>query len=648
MASARQRSSSANSVNRSDTSARPERLRPRSGADSEKTRNVSLSVSPGWKRPALICLLLTIVTLSAYAAVTRHPFVNYDDEAYVVNNSHVNTGLNWQNLKWALTGFAVGNWHPLTWMSHALDCQLFGLGPAGHHVTSLLLHVLNVTLLFLLLNRVTGRIGASLFVAGIFALHPLDVESVAWVAERKNVLCTFFFLLALGAYGWYAQKPEVKRYLWVVGLFLLGLASKPMVITFPFVVLLLDFWPLGRMERWSRPSAAFPVPQQSLSRLVLDKLPLLGISLVSAFVTIVAQRRSNAISSASVWPLAQRLANAVCSYAMYLWKALVPTGLAPFYPPFVIPPWRLGLAAASIVAVSTTVWRHKSGRLYLLVGWLWFLGTLVPVIGFIQVGGQSMADRYTYIPLIGIVVAIVWAASEAADAVRLGFRWRVGLAAAFLGVMSLLTWHQVAYWKSSDDLWTRTLQVTTNNFVAEENLAVALTNLGRDPEALPHYIKAEALMPNDPTARLNLGNNLARQGLYPDTAIEQFEAFIRLNQEPRELISAYRGLGVAYAALGNRTKARESFRQALRLNPEGQTELYNLSLLEIQDGVDKMSRLVSMHPSAQGYLQLGQLLQEDRLIADAQVAYRKALRLNPDLAEAKEALRQLSDSGESE
>jgi tetratricopeptide (TPR) repeat protein len=588
----------------------------------------------------IICLLLAAVTLLIYFPVVRYPFVNYDDDAYVINNSHVNAGINWPNFRWAWTAMAAGNWHPLTWISHAVDCQVFGLHAGGHHLTSLLLHALNTLLLFLLLQRATGARWRSAAVAALFALHPLNVESVAWVAERKNLLCTFFFLLSLAAYGWYARNPQIKRYLSVAILFVLGLASKPMIITLPFVLLLVDFWPLGRIEGWSTPSQAFPVSRRRFSRLVLEKLPLLALSAASAVITIIAQRSADAVAPLAGWSASWRVENAVHAYAVYLWRVFLPRSFAPFYPGMVLPAWKIGLALAFLLAFGWLVYKLKSHRPYMVMGSLWFLGMLVPVIGLIQVGGQSMADRYTYIPCLGIFIAVVWGLSDAAQPGKLDRRWLVATTAIVLVALSLLTVRQVRYWRSSYDLWTRTLQVTVNNFVAEENLAESLVVLGRDDEALSHFSNAEQIQPESPTARLNLGTALLHHALYPE-AIEHFDAVVLLTQDPSLLANAYQGLGVANARLGDRAKAREYFLKTVMFNRQNTPDLYNLSLLEVEDGIDKMSRSLSSHPTAQGYLQLGQLLQEDHQISEAQGSYEKALRLDPNLTEAKQALLQL-------
>ena len=434
------------------------------------------------KRNPIVCLLLAVLTLALYNPVNRHPFANYDDDRYVVNNPHVRQGLTADTFTWALTATEQANWHPLTWMSHALDCSLFRLNPAGHHFTSILLHVVNVILLFLLLMWATERLGPSLFVAALFALHPINVESVAWVAERKNVLCMMFFFLTLWAYGWYARKPDWKRYLAVAALFAAGLASKPMVITLPFVLLLLDYWPLARV-RGANAAASEPLPAFPWSRLALEKLPLLALSAASAVITMRAQQAGGAVRTTAEVSFGARIATAIWAYAMYLWKMVWPARLAPLYPHpgDSLAAWQVVVAAAVLIAISVAVLRLRTRR-YLLVGWLWFLGTLVPVIGLVQVGEAAMADRYAYIPLIGIFVMIAFGAADWAEQKKFG-RWAAVPAAAILFALALATHRQIGYWQSNYDLWSHTLAVTENNFVAENNLGGALILEGREEEA---------------------------------------------------------------------------------------------------------------------------------------------------------------------
>lgn len=364
---------------------------------------------------------LSLITLAAYNGVSGNDFVNLDDQAYVVENAQVRQGLTWQTIRWAFSSLEQGNWHPLTWISHALDCQVYGLAPAGHHITSLIFHLLNVLLLFWLLWRATGMVGRSFLAAALFAAHPFNVESVAWIAERKNVLSTLFFLLTLGAYGWYARKPGWKRYAVVGLLFAAGLAAKPMLVTLPFVLLLLDYWPLRRIAGWGEASQAFPIPRLPASQLALEKLPLLLLSAASSVVTVIAQAGGGAVASLQIIPYDARVENALRSYALYLWKAIWPLGLAAYYPSPLDPAYgpegktagMFGVAVLSglmIASASVAVWRLRREQRYAATGWLWFLGTLVPVIGIVQVGTQAMADRYAYIPIIGLCVLLcgVW------------------------------------------------------------------------------------------------------------------------------------------------------------------------------------------------------------------------------------------------
>ena len=592
------------------------------------------------KRNLVICLLLAVVTFALYSPAIGHPFIfNYDDDNYVTNNAHVQAGLVWDTVHWALTSTDSSNWHPVTWLSHALDCELYGLNPHGHHLTNVLLHVLNVVLLFLLLVHATGAVGRSLLVAALFAIHPLNVESVAWIAERKNVLSTLFFLLTLGAYGWYALRPSIKRYVAVVALFVLGLASKPMVVTLPCVLLLLDFWPLRRVQGLEQlsPETALPVPQVSFSRLVLEKLPLLALSAAACAVTIFAQRAGGAMRLAL--PLSVRLENAIYAYAMYVWKAFLPAWLAVFYPHpgATLAVWQLGLAALFLLLVSALVWWQRAARPYLIIGWLWFLGTLVPVIGLIQVGEQAIADRYAYIPLIGVFVMAVWGAADLADTRQLSFGSRAKTAAVILAILSLFTIDQLRYWQSAVDLWSHTVGVTKDNFLGEQNLGAALLASDRYQEALPHFKMAVQLRPSDPSGHLNLGGDFALTN-QPRDAIREYETAIPFVSDPKMRLVSYETLGRLYSGLGEYSKARASYQQALRIDPQREDARAGLAKVDLSDAI----RSVAESPSGAGYLRLGQVLQQQGRAAQAKAAYEQALALNPKLGEAQKALKALN------
>jgi len=588
---------------------------------------------------ALILTLLASLTVAVYARVAGLQFVNFDDGPYVFENSHVMNGLHWRTIIWAFTSFDAANWHPLTWISHALDCQIYGLNPTGHHVTSLLLHVANAVVLCMLLLRFTGATWRSFLVAALFAIHPLNVESVAWIAERKNLLCTFFFLLGLAGYGWYARRPSIPRYLAVTGFFLLGLASKPMVITFPFVLLLLDYWPLGRIQGWSSPSANFQMHQARFSRLALEKLPLVLLSLASGVITVVAQHGGGAVASGG-WSASWRVQNAIHAYATYLCKLFFPLSLAPFYPGAMLHWWQVAWATGLLLFAGYCIWRFHVGRPYLITGSLWFFLTLVPAIGLVQVGSQAMADRYAYIPMLGILVIAVWAGADIAKSQSIG-RWEQrAIAILVLAVLAVITSRQIDYWKSSYSLWTRALEVTGSNFMAEGNLGMSLLDMGREDEAFEHFQRALASEPHDPLSLLSAGTYLVRHGRYQES-IEKLEQFVLIARSPAEMTRAYRGLGVAYAELGNREKARANFLRALQITPQDPADMENLGKLVALDAVDNLKSSLTAHPTPRGYLQLGQLLQQSGRVPDAQMAYKQALRLDPQLVEAHQALRAL-------
>lgn len=451
----------------------------------------------GAKRSAVLALGLAAATIALYAPTLGHRFVVWDDHEYVTANPHIRS-LNWSTIKWAFTSTYASNWHPLTWLSHALDYQLFALNPLGHHLDNVLLHAVNAVLLFLLLLWMTKRTGSSLLVAALFALHPLNVESVAWVAERKNVLSTLFFLLAIGAYVWYTRKPEWRRYVLVVAMFVLGLMAKPMVITLPFVLLLLDYWPLERFTIRPSPFAFRQTSEAEISgerrrakseerfsgekrtansewRLVLEKVPLLLLSAASGWITIVAQHA--AVRSFQELPFSVRAENAIVSYARYLWKMVWPARLAALYPhpANALPLWQVTLSLVILIAITALALVFREKR-YLAVGWFWFLGTLVPVIGLVQVGEAAMADRYAYISLIGIFIMIAWTLDDWANEKNVGAAWRLIPALGALAVLGFVTFRQVGVWESEYSVWAHAAEETEPNPYAEAVLAAALLN----------------------------------------------------------------------------------------------------------------------------------------------------------------------------
>ncbi len=588
---------------------------------------VSKDAKPFGVTIPILCFLLAVATITLYSPVGGHPFIAYDDQSYVYQNVHVKAGLGWATLTWAVTATEQSNWHPLTWLSHALDCQLFDLNPSGHHWMNVAIHTVNVVLLFLLLWRVTGATWKSLLVAALFGLHPLNVESVAWIAERKNVLSTLFFLLALGSYGWYARTPAIRRYLVLVLLFVLGLAAKPMVITLPFVLLLLDYWPLQRIENWSGPSPVFPVPQASFSKLVLEKLPLLALSAGSAIITVVAQ--SESVVPTQALPVGVRLETALYAYGMYLWKALWPAHLALIYPHpgRTLPAWQPLLSAALIVIVLVVAWKQRFSRPYLAVGSLWYLGTAVPVIGIVQVGVQVIADRYGYLPLIGIFLATVWEGSDLADSVGLGLAARAVSASLILAALGFTAWRQLSYWQSTIDLWTHALQVTKDNTMAENFLANNLFAAGRYEEGIAHLRNYVRLEPLDPMAHARVAADFQDHGQLPE-AIKEYEAAIRAalvldsyghpGMTRDVLAVTYANLGLAYFQLGNEAEGRDNNRKALDTDKAAVVQMVNA-----------LAQYLKVHPAAQGYLRLGLLLTQIGHRPEAQQAFAQAQRLDP-------------------
>ncbi|MGO9109395.1 MAG: hypothetical protein ACLP9L_09190, partial [Thermoguttaceae bacterium] len=431
-----------------------------------------------------ICGFLLLAVITVFGQTANHDFVNFDDDDYVYENRHVRGGLSGEGTVWAITACHFGNWHPLTWLSHMLDCQLYDLKPSGHHLTNVLLHVAAAVLLFLALQRMTAAPWPSAWAAGVFAIHPLRVESVAWVAERKDVLSGLFFMLTLWLYACYAQRPASwGRYLLVVASFVLGLTAKPMLVTLPFVLLLLDYWPLGRLSPLRAGSekngANLPRPERLLVRLVMEKIPLFVLAVASCVVTLSAQH--DAISSLERLPISWRVANAAVAYIAYLGKMFYPAGLAVLYPFPKRPPaaWEVIAAVTMLSAISAVVFVARQKCPYLLFGWLWYLGTLVPVIGLVQVGSQAMADHYTYLTQIGLYTAIAWGATHLAGS-RPCCRWTfAAVSTVVMAGLIVCAWRQAPYWRDHEALWTHTLACTSQNYLAHNNLGLALAFCGQ-------------------------------------------------------------------------------------------------------------------------------------------------------------------------
>ena len=549
----------------------------------------------------ILCLLLVAATLAFYNPIIHNQFIDFDDSSYILKNFQVQSGLTWDTVKWSFTTFREGNWHPLTWLSHALDHQIFDLNPAGHHYTNLLLHAANAVLLFLLLRQATGVTWPSLIVGALFALHPVNVESVAWAAERKNVLSMLFFLLALHAYDRYARTGRRYLYLLVTICFALGLMAKPQIVTLPFVLLLWDYWPLQRIGGRSA-AGGLPAPStpRSFRFLVWEKSPLFILAAADSVVTMLAQRAGNAVRTVTEVSRSARLENVFVSYVRYIGKALWPSRLAAMYPRPAnsLPAWQVVGAVVLLLLISALVmcWRD---RRYLPVGWFWFLGTLVPMIGIITVGEQTMADRYAYLPFIGLFVAIVWILDAVASEHRIAVVWRAGVALLVVFILGCLTNRQLDYWHDDETLWRHALSVTERNYMAHNNLAIALAKQGRSEEAVVQFQAATALHKYPPDQVLKLAFYELRVG-HPQEAIEESGAVLRASADPVDpkLQSAAWGeIGHAHLQLRQYDQAAECYQNALRLNPENGMALMGSGLLALGQGKSELAVTQLMHAS---------------------------------------------------
>ncbi len=527
--------------------------------------------------PLILIPLLVAITLAAFWPVQKHGFLRYDDDTYVFENVHVNTGLTLANIRWALVSTHAYNWHPVTWLSHMLDAQIYGLDPGGHHRTSLLLHLLNVLLLYLVLWRITGFAWRSGFVAALFSVHPLHVESVAWVAERKDLLSTFFMLLTVWAYARFTERPGSRRYLPVILFYALGLMSKPMLITLPLVLLLLDHWPFARLRLGNR----------SIWKLAAEKLPLFFLAAASGVVTIIAQRSEGAIITLSVCPLHIRIENALVAYIVYIEKMLWPADLAsPYpYPSAGLPAWQIGGAALILALVTYLSVRTAAKRPYLAVGWMWYLITLVPVIGLVQVGGQAMADRYTYIPLIGLFLILAWGVADLpgwktaqrkkqAPGPALLRSAAMGFACVAVVALAVRARAQAGYWHDGISLFTHALAVTSNNYLAHNGLGVAYDDAGDPKSAIQEYRKALAIAPDFALSHYSLGRALVEEAKI-DEAIAEFRQAASLAPD---YARTYANLAYALARTGKMDEAIQAFREAIRLDPHFGEAHYNLAV----------------------------------------------------------------------
>ncbi|OQX25419.1 MAG: hypothetical protein BWK80_15625 [Desulfobacteraceae bacterium IS3] len=572
----------------------------------------------------LICLVLTVTTLATFRQVSDYDFINFDDDEYVTENPHVKAGLTRSGIVWAFTKFHSNNWHPLTWLSHILDCHLFGLNAGMHHLSNVLIHTANSVLLFLLLRWMTGNLWASAFVAALFAVHPLRAESVAWVSERKDVLGAFFWMLTLLMYVSYTKKPGIARFAPVLLLFALGLMAKPMLVTLPFVLLLVDYWPL---RRFSEKNAS----------LFWEKMPLFALAAASSIVTVFAQKSGGLVRSLETYPLDIRIANALVSYIKYIGLTILPRGLAFHYPyPESIPLWQTVGAFLILSGVSVFVIRKRETFPFLTVGWLWYLGTLVPVIGFVQVATQALADRYTYIPSVGFCIMLAWGIPlfvKERPVFRMTMTALAGI--AILG-FAACTWFQLRHWQNSVTLFTHTLNVTEKNYLAHNSLGAALEKQGNISEAIRHFREALEIKPDGAQAHYNMGIALEKQGKSSE-AIQHLSEALRFKPD---FADAHYNLGIALKRQGNLKDAIRHFSQAVEIKSDFAEAHNNLGNALSHEGnlkaaTEHLSEAVRLKSDySEAYSNLGTALKSQGNVREAIQYYYKALQFNNDFAEA--------------
>ncbi len=589
---------------------------------------VARSRFPTW----LLAVFLVLVTIAIYWPAMHCDFINLDDPDCVTENPHVQGGLTWEGVKWAFGDTEQhAYWAPLMWLSHMAACQLFGLNPWGHHLINVLLHAANVALVFLVFRRMSGATWRSLVLAALFGWHPLRVESVVWVTERMDVLSTLFWMLSLLAYAKYVEASKVrdsKSKVWygtALVMFMFGLMSKAMLVTMPFVLLLLDYWPLERFK------------SGSVWRLVREKIPFFALAAVMSVVTYVVQNHGGAVRTVANLPIGARGGNALVSYCRYLGKIFWPTDLAVFYPhPGYWPLAKVLLAGVFFCGISVFLFMKRRRHPYLLIGWLWFVGTLVPVIGLVQVGGQAMADRFTYIPSLGILILTIWGACDLAETWRFQ-KITLAVACSVTIVLSLaLTRHQLGYWKDSEILFRHTIKVTNNNYIAYNNVGDALLNQGRVDEAMSQFQEAIRINPNDAEAHYNLGIAFFKKSQTGE-AISQYQEAIRIKPDYAE---AHNNLGAALLNKVQTDDAVSHFQEAIRLKPDYAEAHYNLGVAFFNQGrtdnaVSRFREAIRLKPDyAEAHINLGVALLAQGQTNEAISQYHEAIRLKPDYAEA--------------
>ena len=605
-------------------------------------KSPQLFSTPG-KRTAILSLLLFLATLAVYNSVVHNGFINLDDNLYVTSNPHVQSGLNWAVVKWSFATFDQANWHPLTWLSFAVDWELFKRNAGGHHYVSLLFHAFDAVLLFWLLQSATGFTWRSLMVAALFALHPINVESVAWISEIKNVISMMFFLLAMLAYGWYARQPSLRRYALIPVLFALGLMAKPQIITLPCVLLLWDYWPLRRFG--TNADHAGPYAKSSFGWLVLEKVPLFLLAGLDALMTMLAQRIGMAMRSFTDYSIYARVGNVTVSYARYVGQAFWPFRLSPSYghPGDSIPIWHVVASGVFLIGLTATILLRK--KPYLVVGWLWFLGTMFPTIGIVQVGDQAMANRYAYMPFIGLFWMATWAISEEAAGWQISSRWLAVPACLSLLTASVLTHRLVYYWHDSETLWDYALTIDPNDFMAHTNRGRILIAENRHDEAIAEFSRAEELHRYPESEVLRFADYEIRHGHAQDAAI-RCRRVLQRTQDQHLRTVAWTDLGVSNLALNHLQEAKANFDNALQTDPQSPGAFLGVGLLAMRSGdyngaAQQFTSANRLDPSDLSYFLLAVALEKSGHQAEASAAYRQAQQTSQDMNEVIQLTRRL-------
>ena len=579
------------------------------------------TIPPATRRTFWYCVCLALAILALYWPLTRSGFINFDDDQYVTSNAPVRAGLTLESVRWAFTAGHASNWHPVTWLSHMLDCQLFGVNAGAMHLVNVLFHTANSMLLFLLLRRATGQEGRSLCAAALFALHPLHVESVAWISERKDVLSTLFWLLATWYYVSYALESRRKGYWLCLFFFALGLMAKPMLVTLPVILLIMDYWPLQRFSR------------AMLRSLLMEKLPFLCLSTASSIVTFLVQKV--AVMNLDELPFSLRVVNAIISYLAYLGKTVWPAKLVIFYPhPITYPAYQVVLSSAGLAFITIMVWRLRYRRPYLIFGWFWYVVTLLPVIGLVQVGSQAMADRYSYVPLIGIFVALIWGVSDCLSYFAWNQPYSVTGASLAFAACAITTHHQLYYWKDSVTLFEHALASTTRNLVAHVNLGAALMGEGKYSEALEHYLAAVKIKADNAKVHYNLGLALASLGRM-DEAVRHYRIALLIDPTYTKSLMA---LADSLLRIGKTSAALAHYQSLLKTKPDN-AEVHLIvgntliSVGDVAGGIKHLREVMRIEPkNFDAQLNLASALAIQNKVEEAIASYQKALQLDPNSA----------------